>query len=70
MSRLGLSLECSDMVISALELDLLPFRNAKATFGIKQRSRFLWEGASLHDHQGRLRDQVSTMSLLLQVLKL
>lgn len=70
LNRLKTSLECGDLVISALEVDLVPFRSIKSTLGIKQRSRFIWEETALQDHQVRLRDQVSTMGLLLQVLKL
>ncbi|KAK4695274.1 hypothetical protein P7C71_g2451, partial [Lecanoromycetidae sp. Uapishka_2] len=68
--RLKMSLECGDLVISALEEDLLPFRDNNDMLGIKQRSRLIWEGNMLCDHQTRLRDQVLTMSLVLQVLKL
>lgn len=68
--RLGTSLECGDLAISALETDLGSFRSEKGPFGIKQRSRIIWDSTGLQDHQSRLRDQASAMGLLLQVLQL
>ncbi|KAL2039862.1 hypothetical protein N7G274_007263 [Stereocaulon virgatum] len=70
LGRLNQSLECGDLVISALEEDLVPYRNAKKTMSLRQRSKSIWNENLLHLHRDRVRDQVLTMNLLLQVLQL
>ena len=70
LDRLDKSLQCGGLVISALEEDLIPYHSEKKVFGLRQRSKSIWNENSLQLHQTRVRDQVSTVTLLLQVLKL
>ena len=70
LERLDQSLECGDLVLSALEDDLVPYRNAKKPMSLRQRSKSIWNENLLHLHRDRVRDQVLTINLLLQVLQL
>jgi len=71
LRRLDQSLECGDLVLSALEDDLASYReegDVRPRF--MNRSKTVWNEFSLQNHQTRVRDQVLTMTLLLQVLSL
>ncbi|KAK3169630.1 hypothetical protein OEA41_009014 [Lepraria neglecta] len=70
--RLGRSLDCGTLVMTALEQDLEDYniKTARPTIGFRQRSRVAWNETALLDHQNRIRGQVQAMSLLLQVLEL
>ena len=70
LQRLEQSLECGDLVISSLEGDLLPYKKELKRMKPRQRSKAVWNDSLIQIHQNRLRDQVSTMLLLLQVLDL
>ncbi|KAL8687200.1 MAG: hypothetical protein Q9218_006564 [Villophora microphyllina] len=60
------------LVLSALEGDLKPWKDRpkRSTFGIKNRTRVIWNERVLRDHQDRIRDQVSSMTLLIQVMQM
>ena len=68
--RLANSLECGTLVMSALQADFASFKTNTKTLGFRQRSRLVWNENLLRDHQDRIRGQATSMTLLLQVLKL
>ena len=68
--RLDRSLECGDLVISALENDLKMYEFDQGNLSFIQRSKVVWNESSIQNHQTRVRDQVTIMTLLLQVLNL
>ena len=70
LARLDQSLDCGNLVISALERDLITYNLGQNKFGLKQRSRVWWNDTDLACHQTRVRDQVLIMTLLLHVLEL
>lgn len=71
LRRLDQSLEFGDLVLSALEDDLASYREeGEIGLGFMDRSKTVWNESSLQDNQMRVRDQVLTMTLLLQVLSL
>ena len=70
--QLGRKLECGSLVVSALANDLEQVVSAESPvrLNFKQRSKLLWNEASIEAHRSRLRDQVVTMTLLLQIIEL
>lgn len=67
---LARSLKGGSLVISALEEDLKPYRRLSATFGLMRKTKAIWNGTILKDHLERIRDQVSSMNLLVNVINL
>ncbi|KAL8889677.1 MAG: hypothetical protein Q9215_003087 [Flavoplaca cf. flavocitrina] len=72
IAQINRSLSGGTLVISALEQDLKPYDTTSehALFGLRTRVKVLWNEQTLRDHQERLRDQVNSMNLLLNVLRL
>ena len=72
LERLDRSLDCGLLVMSALREDLSEFitinPTEKITFG--KRTKIAWNEKALQGHQNRIRGQVLSMNLLLQVLNL
>lgn len=68
VAQINRSLSGGALVLSALEQDLKPYDNVK--FTLRTRVRVLWNEQTLKDHQERVRDQVNSMILLLNVLRL
>lgn len=68
VSRMARILETGTMVMEALEEDLSRFSNEEMAFG--QRVKLIWNESTFLDHQSRIRDQASSMSLLLQAVQL
>ena len=68
IERMGRALEAGALVMDALEEDLLPFNSGVMSSG--RRMRLVWNENTLVDHQNRIRDQATSMSLLLQVIQL
>lgn len=61
------------MVISALVADLRPFvvdTSQPIRLGFRKKTQFVWDDRTFKDHQDRIRDQVSSMNLLISVLQL
>ena len=70
LMRLDQALEVGDQVISGLKEDLVPYKGEKRTLGLRQRSKFIWNDTSLSEHRTRLRDQITAVTLLLNVIQL
>ncbi len=72
VAQINRSLSGGALVLSALEEDLKPYDNTSGhvKFTIRTRMRVLWNEQTLKDHQERIRDQVNSMILLLNVLRL
>lgn len=68
VTRMTRFLETGELVMEALEEDLLGFNGDE--LGIPQRAKLLWNEGTFLDHQNRIRDQATTMSLLLQAIQL
>lgn len=68
ITRMLRLLETGTLVMNALEDDLAPFCNEN--LGFAQRARLIWDESSFADHQSRIRDQATSMSLLLQAMQL
>ncbi|KAL2039091.1 hypothetical protein N7G274_008140 [Stereocaulon virgatum] len=66
LERLGKSLRCDMLVISALVHDLADVDNGTTTSSFKKRSRMAWNKRTLMDHQQHIRGQVQAMRLMLQ----
>ncbi|KAL8645542.1 MAG: hypothetical protein Q9226_007253 [Calogaya cf. arnoldii] len=77
LHQLDRSLRGGRLVISALEEDLISF-NTRATQdygspnepGFFTRIQVIWNATALRDHQERLRDQMNSMNLMINVLQL
>ena len=75
-SNLRLQLEdgltCGDLVIAALKDDLEHFYVAKEAnrLSFRLRTKFVWNQASIEAHRNRLRDQISIIQMLLQIINL
>ncbi|KAL8926135.1 MAG: hypothetical protein Q9208_003036 [Pyrenodesmia sp. 3 TL-2023] len=71
-ARLNRSLRGGLLVISALEEDLRPWttKNERTVFGIRSRAKAIWNEHALKDHQDRIRDQVTSMTLLISVIQM
>ncbi len=70
LGRLDRSLKCGNLVVSALEDDLKAYKFEGGLLTFRQRSKLVWNDDTIQNHQTRVRDQVATMTLLLQVLNL
>lgn len=68
VSRMTRFLETGALVMDALGEDLQAFGHND--MGISQRANLLWNESTFLDHQNRIRDQATTMSLLLQAIQL
>ena len=68
VERLERFLETRALVIEALDEDLSTYNPDDLSF--TQRSRLIWNSQVLQDHQNRLRDQATSMTLLLQAIQL
>ena len=66
--RLEQFLETGSLVLDALEEDLQKHDVSNVSF--RQKSRLVWNKATLQGHQNRIRDQAQSMSLLLQAIQL
>ena len=66
--RMARILETGTLVMDALEEGLAEFSDEHIAFG--QRVRLIWNENTFLDHQSRIRDQASSMSLLLQAITL
>ncbi len=68
IERLERFLETGALVMEALEGDLSTYNLDHLSF--TQRSKLIWNDQVLQDHQNRLRDQATSMTLLLQAIQL
>lgn len=71
-AQLHRSLKGGSLVLSALEEDLKPYKNKVnlAELGFRSKTKVLWNERTLKDHQDRIRDQVNSMNLLINVMQL
>jgi hypothetical protein len=70
LERLNLSLVVGDMVVSTFKDDLTAWSRKSANLSFLGRSKIVWEENKFHQHQFRIRGQVSAMTLLIQVISL
>ena len=71
LGQLHRKLECGELVLSSLETDLQRYApGEKKSLRPNQRAKLIWNEVTFQEHRDRIRDQVTTMSLLLQVLTL
>ena len=70
VERLEQSLRGGSLVLDALHREVLPYQVEDARWTFKQRIRIIWTEDSLQEHRSRLRDQASSMTLLLQAIQL
>ena len=68
IERLERFLETGALVMEALDEDLSTYD--PDNLSLTDRSRLIWNGQALQDHQNRLRDQATSMTLLLQAIQL
>ena len=68
IGRLRRSLETGSLVMDALTEELLIYK--PLTMGLTQRTKVVWNEGTLRSHQERIRDQASSMTLLLQAINL
>ena len=68
IERLERFLETGALVMEALDEDLSTYD--PDNLSLTNRSRLIWNGQELQDHQNRLRDQATSMTLLLQAIQL
>ena len=68
LEKLGQSLQCGDLVMSALQEDLLEYNDK--SFGFRKRAKTAFNEKTLLDHQTRIRGQAQAMSFLLQVIEM
>ena len=68
IGRLRRSLETGSLVMDALREELLIYRPSR--MGLTQRTKVVWNEGTLRSHQERVRDQASSMALLLQAINL
>ena len=66
--RLLRSLETGSLVMDALREELLIYKPLK--MGLTKRTKLVWNEGTLRSHQERIRDQASSMTLLLQAIHL
>ncbi|KAL8693450.1 MAG: hypothetical protein Q9218_001721 [Villophora microphyllina] len=72
VDQINRSLAGGALVISALEEELKPYKDKSqhTNFSLRTRTKIVWNERTLKDHQDRIRDQVSSMNLLLSVLRM
>lgn len=68
VERLQRFLETGTLVMEALNQDLFTYN--PDDLGFTQRSRLIWNDQVLQNHRSRLRDQATSMTLLLQAIQL
>lgn len=68
IGRLRRSLETGSLILDALKEELLIYNLPK--MGLTQRTKVVWNESTLRSHQERIRDQASSMTLLLQAIHL
>ena len=68
IGRLQRSLETGSLILDALKEELLIYKPSK--MGLTQRTKVIWNEGTLRSHQERIRDQASSMTLLLQAIHL
>ena len=68
IGRLQRSLETGSLVMDALREELLIYKPLE--MGVTQRTQVVWNEGTLKSHQERIRDQASSMTLLLQAINL
>ena len=68
IERLRRSLETGSLVMDALREELLIHKPLK--MGLTQRTKVVWSEDTLRSHQERIRDQASSMTLLLHAINL
>ena len=68
IGRLRRSLETGYLVMDALNEELLIYKPSR--MGLTQRTKVVWNEGTLRTHQERIRDQASSMTLLLQAIHL
>lgn len=76
--QINWSLKGGSLIIAALEKDLEPFlkrlrdpssdlqRNSK----FRRRAKIVWNDQTFRDHQERIRDQVNSMNLLINIMQM
>ena len=68
IGRLRRSLETGALVMDALKEELLIYKPLKV--GLTQRTKVVWNESTLRSHQERIRDQASSITLLLHAIHL
>ncbi|KAL8820176.1 MAG: hypothetical protein Q9191_007569 [Dirinaria sp. TL-2023a] len=68
--RLETSLHVGNLVMEALEEDLLPFQRKLDRLGLRGKASIVWSESTLNAHQDRLGHQVQAMTCLLQTIQL
>ena len=68
IGRLRRSLETGSLVMDALREELLIYKPSKMS--LTKRTQLVWNEGTLRSHQERIRDQASSMTLLLQAINL
>ena len=68
IGRLRRSLETGSLVMDALREELLIYKPSKMS--LTKRTQLIWNEGTLRSHQERIRDQASSMTLLLQAINL
>ena len=68
IGRLRRSLDTGSLVLDALKEELLIYNPPKMS--LTQRTKVVWNESTLRSHQERIRDQASSMTLLLQAIHL
>ena len=68
IGRLRRSLETGSLVLDGLKEELLIYK--PLNMGLTQRTKVVWNEGTLRSHQERIRDQASSMTLLLQAIHL
>ena len=68
--RMTRFLETGTLVLDALDDKLRILLNADGDIKLPQRARLIWSGSSLQRHQNSIRDQATSMTLLLQAISL
>jgi hypothetical protein len=66
--RLQRSIYCGELVMSALEEDIMAVTSNSSNF--KRRIGVVWNKSIFVEHQTRLRGQVTALQLLIQILNL
>jgi len=69
-ARLEKSIKTGQLVIAALEQDLIASKKVASAKNILRRTKFVWDDNKLKDHQQRLRGQVGALTLLLEAVQL
>ncbi|KAL8924232.1 MAG: hypothetical protein Q9208_004196 [Pyrenodesmia sp. 3 TL-2023] len=76
--QINRSLKGGSLVIAALEEDLEPFleqlrdpsTHPQRSLEFRRRAKIVWNDQTFRDHQERIRDQVNSMNLLINILQM